>query len=160
MFSCIFPILNSCSATESASCSDFSSRPASNVSLGRLVSSHFFFCAKENERKHSQQSPSVKTVLPRIVQQDIGEGWRFPACVTPRVVIAGLNQRLSERHCACCPKHPCPPPHPRKGGSMSQEGGCFPCLGLCQMPEEVRGFFALEHVTLFVCQDCCFLVSI
>ena len=33
--------------------------------------------------EHNQRSPSVKTVLPRMVRQDICEGWRFtPLCDT------------------------------------------------------------------------------
>ena len=63
------------------------------------------------------------TVLPWFVRQDTSEGWRFTACVTPRVVLAGLNYRLDKRHCACRPEHPCLSPHPREGGSVGQEGG-------------------------------------
>ena len=29
---------------------------------------------------------------------------------------------------------------PMQGGRVRQKGGCFPCLGLCQLPEEVCGF--------------------
>ena len=117
-------------------------KPQTSLRFGRRSS---FFHGMEMEQ--NQQSPSIKPVLPRVVRQDVCEGWRFSACVTPRVVIAGRNQRLSERHCACCPEHAGPSPHPREGGSVRKEGGCFSCFGLCQLPEGFRGFFAPSATT-------------
>ena len=54
--------------------------------------------------------------LPRVVCQELRKGRRSPSCLTPRVALTQLDQRLRKGDCACSPEHPRPPAFPSKCG--------------------------------------------